>query len=80
MFRSSFFRFKDRHELGPADQRARLYFRYGRQQCVHERVHQKLTAGFTSPSREQELEQRLRALETRLTSSDDAPPSYDDKS
>jgi len=39
------------------------------------------TSGSTaSPSREQELEQRLRALETRITSIDDAPPSYDDKS
>jgi len=33
-----------------------------------------------SASHERELEQRLRALETRITSIDDAPPSYDDKS
>ncbi|KAJ6528544.1 hypothetical protein B0H19DRAFT_1274769 [Mycena capillaripes] len=38
------------------------------------------TAGSTaSPFREQELEQCLRALETRITSID-APPSYDDES
>ncbi|KAJ7767681.1 hypothetical protein B0H16DRAFT_1686646 [Mycena metata] len=71
--RPSFFRFQDHHELGPADKRARLYFRYRRQLCFDECTRRRLTAG---PSREQELEQRLRTLETRITSID-APPSYE---